>query len=435
MTYYISFLFPSFRREVKSEVTTTIGNKMHTTDKKEIDHNDFWYIKNNPLSKVGVFPYLGRQISDELEPDKIYQVLRPEEELSKQETLDSFKLVPFVDEHTMLGTKAGMKPAEEKGIHGVIGNDVYYKDGIIYGDLKIFSETLKEEIENGKKELSMGYFCDYELKDGEFEGKPYQAVQRNLKINHVALVDEGRMGVDVRVLDQKLTYDSIKEIKEMQKQQKKSLAKSALDEDIEAITKADDECKTQDADVDKRQLIDEIGGILKDKVDDEIIRTIIEKCEKIAYNDSETSADDEDVEKKDEVKDEEAKDEEVEEIIEPVEKEEEKEDGKEAEIKISDGEVTVSMDEMIKQIGQRDALVEAIKPIVGDNKNFKQMTAKQVAKYALDKLDIKATQGQEASILRGYLAGYKKSNVNYTLDNAISTPKKDTAFERYLKGE
>ena len=60
---------------------------MHTTDKKEVDQNSYWFIKNNPLSKVGIFPYLGRQISSELEPDKIYQVLRPEEELSKPETV------------------------------------------------------------------------------------------------------------------------------------------------------------------------------------------------------------------------------------------------------------------------------------------------------------------------------------------------------------
>ena len=146
---------------------------MQAQDKKEIDHNDYWYIKDNPLSKVGVFPYLGKQISDELEPDAIYYVLRPEEELNNKDTLNSFRLVPIVDDHTMLGTKPGMQPAEEKGVHGVIGDDVYYKDGIIYGDLKIFSESLKEEIENGKKELSMGYFCDYEIQPGEYNGKEY----------------------------------------------------------------------------------------------------------------------------------------------------------------------------------------------------------------------------------------------------------------------
>lgn len=39
--------------------------------------------------------------------------------------------------------------------------------------------------------------------------------------------------------------------------------------------------------VDKRKLIDEVGGILKGKVDDEIIRTIIGKMEKMSYDKSE----------------------------------------------------------------------------------------------------------------------------------------------------
>lgn len=400
---------------------------MYATDKKEIDHNDFWYIKDNPLSKVGVFPYLGCQISEDLESGKIYQVLRPEEELNNEETLNSFKLVPIVDDHTMLGTKPGMQPAEEKGVHGVIGDDVYFKDGTIYGDLKIFSETLKEEIENGKKELSMGYFCDYELKEGEYEGQPYQAVQRNLRINHVALVDEGRMGADVRVMDKKITFDSIKEIREMQKTQKKSLGKSALDEDIEEMTKQQDECKTQDEDVDKRALIDEIGGMLKDKVDEELLRTIVGKLEQIAYNGSEEGANDE--EPKEEEK---AQDEEI--IEEPTEViTEEKPEG-ETEVKVDNGEaeVTVSMDEMIKQIGQRDALIEAVKPLIGDNANYKFMSTKEVAKYACDKLDLKVSNGQEVSVLRGYIAGHKKSEVTYSLDNAINAPQRDEAFERYM---
>lgn len=406
---------------------------MQAQDKKEIDHNDYWYIKDNPLSKVGVFPYLGKQISDELEPDAIYYVLRPEEELNNKDTLNSFRLVPIVDDHTMLGTKPGMQPAEEKGVHGVIGDDVYFKDGIIYGDLKIFSESLKEEIENGKKELSMGYFCDYEIQPGEYNGKEYQAIQRNLRINHVALVDEGRMGADVRVMDKKITFDSIKEIKEigkMSKIQKKSLGKSALDEDIEEITKTEDECETQDEDVDKRALIDEVGGILKDKIDEELWRTVIEKIEKLAYNDSEAGAEDE---LEDEIVEPAAVPEAVEEPVE-VETVEEPAGETEVTIESDDTEVTVSLDSMIKEIGQRDALIDAVKPFIGDNAKFKMMSVKDVAKYACDKLDLKVSKGQEVSVLRGYIAGAKKNKVTYSLDSAaVMSNGKDAAFDDYIK--
>jgi hypothetical protein len=314
----------------------------------------------------------------------------------------------------MLGNKEGMQPAEEKGVHGTIGTDVYYKDGIIYGDLKIFSESLKEEIENGKKELSMGYFCDYELKDGEFEGQPYQAIQRNIRANHIALVQEGRMGADVRVLDHKITFDTIEELKTMEIQNEETKVENQ------------DECK--DEDVDKRALIDEVGGILKDKLDEELWRTVIGKIEKLAYNDSEAANNDEDIEEKtEELKDETVKDEEV--VVPPVEEKiEEKEKGK------TDVNVSVSMDAMIKAIAERDALVEAVKPVIGDNANYKSMTAEAVAKYACDKLDIKVAKGMEMAALTGYLKANKKQNVTYSLDNAISAPKTDAAFEAYKKG-
>lgn len=60
-------------------------------------------------------------------------------------------------------------------------------------------------------------------------------------------------------------------------------AKKADNED----EKEDDDKKAMNEDVDKRKLIDEIGGILKGKVDDELWRTIIGKAEKIAYDKSE----------------------------------------------------------------------------------------------------------------------------------------------------
>ena len=51
--------------------------------------------------------------------------------------------------------------------------------------------------------------------------------------------------------------------------------------------KEEEKKEVENENVDKRKLIDEVGGILKGKVDDEVIRTIIGKLEKIAYDKSE----------------------------------------------------------------------------------------------------------------------------------------------------
>ena len=149
---------------------------------------------------MAVFPYLGKQISDELEPEKIYYVYRPPEELFSKEAIDSFNEnpVPLVDNHTMIGD--GFTPAEQKGIHGVISN-IHRENDQLVGDLAIYSDSMKRQIEGGKKDLSMGYFCTYDLQEGFYNGQHYDAIQRDLRSNHVALVDEGRCGRSVRVYD------------------------------------------------------------------------------------------------------------------------------------------------------------------------------------------------------------------------------------------
>ena len=53
-----------------------------------------------------------------------------------------------------------------------------------------------------------------------------------------------------------------------------------------------DDYMVENAKEDKRKLIDEIGGILKDKVDEEVWRTVVGKLEKIAYEKSEAGTTD-----------------------------------------------------------------------------------------------------------------------------------------------
>lgn len=175
------------------------------------DVNGWFEVRDNPLTKVGVFPYVGAQLPGAADPGKVYSVYRPEDELSDPEFLASLRLLPWVDEHEMLGDEAlGMTPAERYGVHGVIGERVYYRDGVVYGNLKVWSQALAKAINERKKELSAGYRCEYDWTPGVYNGIPYDAVQRRLRGNHLALVREGRMGPDVAVLDhQKLTLDSL----------------------------------------------------------------------------------------------------------------------------------------------------------------------------------------------------------------------------------
>lgn len=174
-------------------------------DRRDFDGNGWFEVKDNPISKVGIFKYQGSQIPGAPDKSKMYRVLRPAEELGSPATIKSFMLLPWIDNHAMLGKGEGLVPAEQKGVSGVIGQDIYFDpnacDGTLFANLKVFSAAMADLINAGKKELSCGYRCDYDWTPGIWKGKPYDAIQRNIRGNHVALVQKGRMGSDVSVLD------------------------------------------------------------------------------------------------------------------------------------------------------------------------------------------------------------------------------------------
>lgn len=376
---------------------------------KRIDENGFWIIENNPLSKVGIYPYLGKQIDPNgslgLEPDKIYNVLRPEEELSKEETISSFKLIPLIDEHEMIGGE--FTPAEKKGVEGILGEKIRFEDGKITGDIKIFSEKMKNQIENGKKELSLGYRCKYEFKPGVWNLQPYEVIQKDIKGNHIALVEHGRMGSDVRVYDSKngtetTTFDSLGELKQMFEKKENETST--------------EEKKAEDGD-------NPIIGLLSDKVDEETLNKVLEA---VANMKADSKTEDEKEEES------ETKDEEME--VKKEEKLSEDKCGKDEEEEEKESAMDAMPAKIMKMISDRDNLVKEVTPFVGTFDSA-DMTSQKVAEYACKKIGLKVPSEQAQSAIKGYVFAQSKVNKKtFALDSAIHTYKQDKALETYLKG-
>ena len=181
----------------------TAASAVPVGDRAETDANGWVTYKDNPLSQEGVFSYLGKTLIAagyaDLDPDKLYPVYRPASELNNQATIDSFKLVPWIVGHTHLGTQGAN--VENVGLGGVVGENVYFKDGTLYGTLKVFGGNLKRAIDADVKELSIGYSCSFERSSGTFKGETYEFIQRGIMGNHLASVPNGRCGPAVRVQD------------------------------------------------------------------------------------------------------------------------------------------------------------------------------------------------------------------------------------------
>lgn len=282
---------------------------------RHYDENGFLHVDLCNITKEQVAPYYGWEIPGWQElgliPNKIYYGYRPFEEIKK--AADTFNNLPLLSEHVEDG-------ADKKNQNlrvGSLGTNVTAKEPYLTNSLAVYDEKAIKAIESGeKKELSSAYRYDPVFKPGFFDGQRYDFRMENIRGNHVALVKEGRAGSDVVVADS----NSIQKGEKMSTKLKNFISKLsskkglAMDEDLEEALKEAirEEVKeivpevkveeeiTEDAEsVDKRKLIDEIGGILKGKIDEELWRTVIGKAEKLAYNDSTASADDAEIQAKD----------------------------------------------------------------------------------------------------------------------------------------
>ena len=368
-------------------------------DGREYDGNGWFEIKANPISKAGIFPYSGRQLGlAGPDADRIFQVLRPPEELADPECVESFKLLPWIDDHVMLGPVAQEMtdralPAEKKGVQGVIGEEVFYKDGTLYANIKAFSSTLAALIEAGKRELSAGYRCIYDMTAGVWNGLRYDAVQRKIRGNHLALVSEGRMGPDVAVMDHfTFTFDA-KEL-EMAEENKGGGAGSMTLEQCVAMVS---------------ELAPQVAKLT-------------EAFAKLSAPAAATATPAEP-----------AGDKGAPAATDPAT--EAKKDGE-------GGEGTPAgsgMDEraFVARIAKRDQLAEKISQHVGTF-DHKSMTLDDVVAYGCDKLGIKADKGLQAAMLEGYLhakpAGTPAASVS-GMDAAPGSKGSGNFVTKHLKGE
>lgn len=354
---------------------------------REYDGNGWYEIAGNPISKVGVFPYSGASIGAP-NPSEMYNVYRPEDELSSEETLKSFRLLPFINNHVMLGAGVhGLTPAEQKGVEGVIGDNVYYEDGTLYANIKVFSENLADLIDAGKKELSAGYRCNYEMVSGVWNGIKYDAIQRNIRGNHLALVDQGRMGKDVAVLDHfKITFDA-KDLQMAEEEKKK-------DDRLEKVLDWAEKCMAKDA------MEEEEKKKAEDEKDDE---------------DKEKKAEDEDMDDKDK-KD--AKDSDISRIekLEGIERTGAAMDALERQFADFKANSTKTI---LAEVAAKNVLADKLSHHIGTF-DHADKTLSEVAKYGVDKLGIPCVAGNEHAVLNGYLHNRNVSTVGYAADSAIS---------------
>lgn len=151
------------------------------------------FIEDTPVvSRVGIFEY-----ADSSKPGGIRRELRPPEEVFSAAHLESLRGKPITFGHVK-GLQNGRTDAvigfDGKPWHAIgsstsagqkapNGTDVL-TDCVIY-----HTDAIDKY---GLREISLGYTLDLDETPGVWEGQPYDAVQRNLRVDHIAVVERGR---------------------------------------------------------------------------------------------------------------------------------------------------------------------------------------------------------------------------------------------------
>lgn len=128
-------------------------------------------------------------------------VYRPESEVFHKDTLQSFSHVPITNDHPPVAVTSDnwKKYSIGESSTDILRDGEKMKIPVILKDKVAINDA-----KSGKRELSAGYSCDLEFVDGVTpDGIAFQAIQRNIRANHIALVARGRAGPEFRIGDSK----------------------------------------------------------------------------------------------------------------------------------------------------------------------------------------------------------------------------------------
>ena len=177
----------------------------------------FLICRNVPIARTGTQEYLGREIGLEGKAaDAIVTVYRSSSEVFSEAALASFEGKPATNNHPpdLIGPD-DVSMYEKGHVQNVRRGTGEWEDFVI-ADLHIHDRELIEAVQNGKREISCGYECEYiDNGDGTYS-------QVNIRGNHVAIVDRGRAGKRAAILDSDTRKKEQAAIRPERKKMKKS---------------------------------------------------------------------------------------------------------------------------------------------------------------------------------------------------------------------
>ena len=168
---------------------------------RSVDADGRLHIAVTNISKSNVCPYVGSEIPNwqslGLDAKRVYMLYRAPAELEKGAY--TFNNLPLLRKHIQISADDPRK----EDVVGCIGSDVEFAAPYLKASLCIWDAEAIAGVESQQiAELSCAYRYDADMTTGTTpDGEHYDGVMRNIRGNHLALVERGRAGSDVIVAD------------------------------------------------------------------------------------------------------------------------------------------------------------------------------------------------------------------------------------------
>ncbi|QHJ81773.1 MAG: hypothetical protein [Caudoviricetes sp.] len=158
---------------------------------------DGYLVADAAVARTGIQNYLGREVG---KPDMpIVRVYRPAEQVFSKDAMKTYAHRPMTNDHPSVAVNA--ENWKDYAV-GQTGGDVMRDGEFVRVPLVLMDQKAINDWDNGKVELSMGYSADIVFQKGVTDsGEEYDAIQTNLQMNHLALVDKARGGDKLRIGD------------------------------------------------------------------------------------------------------------------------------------------------------------------------------------------------------------------------------------------
>ena len=165
--------------------------RVHRLDSITLDKTYFTeegYLIDEPIvTSVGIFEYKNPG-------GGIRRELRLPKHVFDKDSLETYKGKPVIVTHD--AGRVDKRNVEREIVGTILSNG--YRDGDNVR-AQIIIHDINEVRCSGLRELSLGYDLVLDETPGEWNGQPYDAIQTEIKINHLALVADARAGDQARL--------------------------------------------------------------------------------------------------------------------------------------------------------------------------------------------------------------------------------------------